>query len=112
MPKSKTQPTTPIRRKWLITFTRGRRGSTCWRFGEYIARDSLDAADRLEQEVQQAVSMLARNPGLGHLRRDLTSKPVRFWAFHSYLIIYDPAARPLEVVRILSGYRDIASLLK
>ncbi len=25
---------------------------------EYIARDSLDAADRLEREVQQAVSML------------------------------------------------------
>ena len=79
---------------------------------EHIAQDNLDAADRVEQEIEQAVSMLARNPELGHLRRDLTSKPVRFWPIYSYLIIYDPATRPLEVVRILSGYRDVATLLQ
>lgn len=79
---------------------------------EYIAQDNLDAADRIEREIEQAVLMLARNPELGHLRRDLTSKPVRFWPIYSYLIIYDPDARPLEVVRILSGYRDIGALLK
>lgn len=79
---------------------------------EFIARDNLDAADRVEHKIQEAVSMLARNPELGHLRRDLTSKPVRFWPVYSYLIVYNPAPRPLEVVRILSGYRDIAELLK
>ena len=79
---------------------------------EYIARDNIDIADRVEREIQQAVSTLARNPGLGHMRRDLTSKAVRFWPIYSYLIIYDPKAQPLEVVRILSGYRDIAELLK
>jgi len=79
---------------------------------EHIAADDLDAADRVEREIQQTVSMLVRTPGLGHLRRDLTSKPVRFWPIYSYLIIYDPETRPLEVVRILSGYRDIAALLK
>ncbi len=79
---------------------------------EHIARDNLDAADRAEQEIEEAVSLLARNPELGHLRRDLTSKPVRFWPVYSYLIIYDPATQPLEVVRILSGYRDVVALLK
>jgi plasmid stabilization system protein ParE len=79
---------------------------------EYIARDNLDAADRVEREIQETVSMLARNPSLGHWRRDLTSKPVRFWPVYSYLIIYLPDSRPLEIVRILSGYRDIAELLK
>ncbi len=79
---------------------------------EYIARDDVDAADRVEQEVNQAASNLARNPGIGHWRRDLTSKPVRFWPVHSYLIIYDPRTQPLEVVRILSGYRDIAEVLR
>ena len=79
---------------------------------EHIASDNVDAADRVEQEVRKAVTMLANNPGLGHLRSDLTSKPVRFWAVYSYLVIYDPDARPLEVVRILSGYRDVAVLLK
>jgi plasmid stabilization system protein ParE len=79
---------------------------------EYIARDNIDVADRVEREIEQALSMLARHPELGHRRRDLTTKPVRFWAVYSYLIVYDPTAQPLEVARILSGYRDIAALLK
>ncbi len=79
---------------------------------EYIARDNLDAADRVEQEIQRAVQLLVTQPELGHHRSDLTSKPVRFWPVHSYLIVYDPAARPLEVIRILSGYRDVAALLQ
>jgi len=79
---------------------------------EYIARNDVDAADRVEGQIQQAVTKLARNPGLGHIRRDLTSKPVQFWSVYSYLIIYNPEAKPLEVVRILSGYRDVVELLK
>lgn len=79
---------------------------------EYIARDNVAAADRVALEIQEAVALLAGHPELGHVRKDLTSKPVRFWPIYSYLIIYDPAARPLEVVRILSGYRDLAVLLK
>ncbi len=79
---------------------------------EFVAQNDLDAADRVEQEIEQAITRLTRIPRLGHIRSDLTSKPVRFWAVYSYLIIYDPEARPLEVVRILSGYRDVAALLK
>ncbi len=78
---------------------------------EFIARNDLDTADRVEREIEQAITRLARNPRIGHVRPDLTSKPVRFWGVYSYLIIYDPEARPLEVVRILSGYRDVAVLL-
>ena len=78
---------------------------------EFIARDNLDAADRVEREIEQAIIRLAHNPDLGHWRRDLTSKPVRFWPIYSYLIIYDPTSHPLEVIRLLSGYRDIAATL-
>ena len=49
---------------------------------------------------------------IGHVREDLTSRPVRFFSVHSYIIIYSAASRPLSVVRILSGYRDIAVLLE
>lgn len=79
---------------------------------DYIAQDNPDAADRVEMAIEKAASMLALNPELGHFRRDLASKPVRFWPIHSFLIIYDPATQPLEIVRILSGYRDVAALLK
>jgi plasmid stabilization system protein ParE len=79
---------------------------------DYIANDNLDAADRVEQEILDAVRLLANHPELGHFRSDLTTKPVRFWRIHSYLVIYISDAHQLEVVRILSGYRDLANLLK
>ena len=63
---------------------------------EYIARDDVEAADRVEKEVFQAISKLVTNPDLGHLRRDLTSKPVRFFPIYSYLIIYNPNTHPLR----------------
>jgi len=56
------------------------------------------------------MEMLSENPMLGHERKDLTSKPVRFWPFKwHYLIIYTNSS-PVEIVRVLSGYRDISSL--
>ena len=79
---------------------------------EYIAQDNVDGADRVTKEIHEAIVMLAQNPGLGHLRKDLTSKSVRFWPIYSYLIIYNPTTHPLEIVRILSGYRDLAKLLQ
>lgn len=66
---------------------------------EYIAQDNLDEADRVEREIEAAITKLAKNPELGHLRRDLTSR-------------HDSKTQPLEVVRILSGYRDVAQLLR
>lgn len=54
---------------------------------------------------------LAEMPEMGHSREDLADEPLRFWPVHSYLIIYRPDRSPLEVVRVLSGYRDIAELL-
>lgn len=48
---------------------------------------------------------------LGHTREDLTNKPVRFFTFKwHYLIVYKPS-KPIEVVRVLSGYRDIFNIL-
>ena len=78
---------------------------------EFIARDNLDAADRVEQDRTSRFDARPQSETRPP-RRDLTSKPVRFWPIYSYLIIYDPATQPLEIVRILSGYRDVASLLK
>ena len=54
---------------------------------------------------------LAEFPELGHLREDLTDKPVKFWPFKwHYLIIYKPSS-PIEIVRVLSGFRDIINLM-
>jgi len=78
-----------------------------------IAADNLEAADRLECDLFDACQRLADKPDLGHFRRDLTDKPVRFFAVRgTYLIVYDPSSEPLAVLRALHGARDVLSHLE
>lgn len=49
---------------------------------------------------------------MGHLREDLTDKPVLFWPVGSYLVIYNPVRKPIEIVRVLHGRRDLPRLLQ
>ena len=64
------------------------------------------------QELTSAFRLLASHPDAGHFRRDLTPLPVKFWPVFSYLIVYDPAARPLAIVRVLHGRQDVAAILE
>jgi hypothetical protein len=46
---------------------------------------------------------------------DLTKLPVRFWTlpkYPNYMIVYNPHARPLAILRVLHGMRDLKRLLK
>ncbi len=76
-----------------------------------IAEDNIEAADRVIDALYAAFVKLAQMPGMGHRRHDLTSEPLRFWPIFNYLIIYRPETDPLEIVRVVSGYRDVAALL-
>ncbi len=78
---------------------------------DYIAQDSPAAARRVIRELKAAMERLAQIPAIGHLREDLTDEPLRFWPVYSYLIIYRPEDKPLQVVRVLHGARDVQSIL-
>jgi plasmid stabilization system protein ParE len=78
----------------------------------YIAADDPAAAGRVLEDLRDAMHRLAELPGLGHVRDDLVDETLRVWTVHSYLVIYRPETRPLQIVRVLSGYRDIATLLE
>lgn len=71
----------------------------------------LDLADRMRDEIFKGIRAAARNPRIGHLRRDLANEPLRFWRVRSYLIIYRSESRPIEVVRILHAARDVNAIL-
>jgi plasmid stabilization system protein ParE len=79
---------------------------------EYIAQDSLDAADRLIAQFFDAFELLSRNPGIGHMREDLTKFPVRFWPVGNYLIIYRAPKRVVEIVAVVHGKRDVPAFLR
>src|SRR5580658_2201835 len=80
----------------------------------YIAEDSVDAANRVESAILAACNSLARHPMLGSRRAEITPLPVRFWAvtrFPSYIVDYRPDTKPLQVVTVLHGKRDIKAVL-
>lgn len=71
----------------------------------YIAEENPSAAHKFLDALYETMEKLSDNPNLGHLREDLTDKPVKFWPFKwHYLIIYKPIS-PVEIVRVLSGGR-------
>ena len=81
---------------------------------EYIAKDSVDAADRAIDTIFENIATLAASPQQGHPRPDLTSAPLLFWRVYTYLIAYAPAERPLWIVAVIHGQRSprvMASIL-
>lgn len=73
----------------------------------YIAADSVKAARKVRLALFDACQRLSENPRMGHTREDLTDQPVLFWPVGSYLIVYDPKAMPLSVIRVVHGAREI-----
>jgi plasmid stabilization system protein ParE len=81
-----------------------------WR---YIKKQSsIEIADRVESVILDKILFLAGNPSAGHWRKNLTDQPVKFFPAYSYLIVYRPGTKPLQVVSILHGHRDVEQILK
>jgi plasmid stabilization system protein ParE len=52
-----------------------------------------------------------KHRALGHRREDLTEYTVLFWPVGAYLIIYRAERRPIEIVAVTQGSRDIPAFL-
>jgi plasmid stabilization system protein ParE len=81
----------------------------------YIAGNSVDAADRVEQAIYEACASVAEAPLRGHSGPDLTTRSLRFWTLTRYpnhTLVYRPEAAPLQVVAVLYGKRNIRRILK
>ena len=79
--------------------------------GYLVSQGGTRVARYVLQEIAAAFRLLASHPEAGHLRQDLTPLPVKFWSVFSYLIVYDPAARPLAIVRVFDGRQDVQAIL-
>ena len=76
---------------------------------EFIADDSLEAADRLIRNIHSRCQTLSESPLSGHKREDLAPN-LRSCALGNYVIFYRPAADGIEVIRVLHGARDIPTI--
>ena len=78
---------------------------------EFIARDSFDAATRVEDELHREIRGLLEFPGKGHWREDVSDKDIRFWKVYSYLIVYRFNDVSLTIVRVIHGARNVGRSL-
>ena len=66
---------------------------------------------RVIKDIRNGLILLGSEPGIGHLHEDLTNRPLKFWPVYSYLIVDDPQTKPIQVIRILHGKRDVEDIL-
>jgi toxin ParE1/3/4 len=78
---------------------------------DYIANDSIEAAGRVLDALENAMIKLAKNPGIGHRRDELTGNRHRLLLVYSYLIVYRHETKPLQIIRVLHAARDVQSIL-
>ncbi len=78
----------------------------------HIAQDSVPSAEKFANELEEAFFRLSRHHSLGSRRPELLDMPVRFWVIHNYYIIYNPETDPLQILRIISSFRDIKNTFK
>ena len=70
-----------------------------------------ERAESVRRELLSAIDRLSRYPQSGHARTDLTQRQVLFWPVQKWLIIYQCGMRTIQVVRVLSGWRDLRAIL-
>ena len=72
----------------------------------YIADESEDAADRVEQAIYEACAFVAEAPMRGHSRPDLITRSLRFWTltrYPNYTVVYRPARSPFRSSPFCTG---------
>jgi plasmid stabilization system protein ParE len=78
----------------------------------YIRQRSPQSAKKVRAELRSAMRNLADFPHIGHLRPDLADEPLRFWSVYSYLIAYLPDTKPLQIIRVLHGARNLEDFFR
>jgi len=77
----------------------------------YIAEGRPDYADAFIGRIDREFRLLARNPGIGRARPELSDR-LRSLPVGRYVIYYVPHKNGIEVVRVLHGARDLESLFE
>jgi antitoxin ParD1/3/4/toxin ParE1/3/4 len=77
----------------------------------FVARDGTSRAEIVAGRLRAAILRAAKHPLLGHAHPAIDDPALRVWVVAPYAVVYRHSTRPIEVVRILHGARDVGALL-
>jgi toxin ParE1/3/4 len=77
---------------------------------DHIAQDNPSAAGNFVKRIKDVCIRIARFPEIGPLRDDLAPE-LRCFPVKSYIIFYRASEKRVDIVRVLHGSRDYATLL-
>lgn len=75
----------------------------------YIARNNPSAARRLIESIRKKCQLLTMFPNLGRSYDELASE-LRGFPVEKYIILYRTLEKDIEVVRVVSGYRNLETI--
>jgi toxin ParE1/3/4 len=77
---------------------------------DYIAQQSgLEQSERFLSKLESKFSKIVNFPLLGRKRDEILTN-IRTIPLDNYLILYMPIDDDIEILRIVSGYRDLSTL--
>ncbi|HEX4796388.1 MAG TPA: type II toxin-antitoxin system RelE/ParE family toxin [Humisphaera sp.] len=68
-----------------------------------------EVAERVVKEIRNECGKLADMPGMGHYREDLLDRGFRFWSVYAYVIGYRWKTKPIQIIAVVHGTRDLAA---
>ena len=77
-----------------------------------IAKDSLQNAEKVWDELKDAIRLLSAWLGLGHSRKDIKDPSLKCWAVHAFVVVYRVRGNRIEVVRVVDGRRDFRRIFR
>jgi plasmid stabilization system protein ParE len=78
----------------------------------FVFEQSPDGALKLLDAIESGFMFVAASPGAGRPCPEWGTTGLRLWAVYSYLILYRSDTKPVEVVRVLHGARDVAAVMR
>jgi plasmid stabilization system protein ParE len=82
-------------------------------FDYVLEHSGPDRALSVHARLFEACSKIASQPSfVGHARDDLADESLRVLPILSFLVIFRPQTRPVEIVRIIHGARDLKRALE
>lgn len=72
----------------------------------------LNQAHRVHRKLADGFRKIGEHPGIGHPRPELIDESVRVYTVYSFLVIYRSDTKPVEILRIIHGARDLNAAME